>query len=212
MIKATGPYQLLDPLSEEDLAALEADILERGVLVAIEFDEDGNVLDGHHRLAICKKHGIEDYPTIVREGWTEEQKRTHSRKMNLARRQLSRDQKRRLIEDELRESPTNSNRKIAKLLGVNHRTVATARVRLTAGGEIPHVSTVSGDDGKTYGLPTNSAPKAFNVANEAEKVLQWLRHKVQTWPEDHRPELAKTIRQFAGEIMSGGEMPQVEGD
>jgi hypothetical protein len=40
MIEATGPYQLLDPLTPEDFAALEADILERGVLVAIEFDEE----------------------------------------------------------------------------------------------------------------------------------------------------------------------------
>ncbi len=209
-MKATGPYQLLDPLPAEDLAALEADILERGVLVAIEFDEDGNVLDGHHRLAICRKHGIEDYPKIVREGWTEEQKRTHSRRMNLARRQLSRDQKRKLIEDELRETPTSSNRKIAKLLGVDPKTVASARTRLAAGGEIPHVTTVSGDDGKTYGLPTNSAPREFNVPNEAEKVLQWLRHRAQAWPDEHRPELAKALRKFAGELMSGEEIPHVE--
>lgn len=210
-MKATGPYQLLDPLPAEDLAALEADILERGVLVAIEFDEDGNVLDGHHRLAICRKHGIEDYPSIVREGWTEEQKRTHSRRMNLARRQLSRDQKRRLIEEELKETPTKSNRQIAKLLGVDHKTVASARTRLAAGGEIPHVSSVSGDDGKTYGLPTNSSTREFNVTNEAEKVLQWLRQRVRSWPDVQRPELAKALRKFAGEIMSGEEIPQPSG-
>ena len=144
MIKATGPYQLLDPLSPEDFAALEADILERGVLVPIEFDDDGNVLDGHHRLAICQKHGLE-YPQIIREGWTEEQKRTHSRRMNLARRQLTRQQKRKLIEDELKETPTTSNRKIAKLLGVDHKTVATVRDRLALGGEIPHVNEEDGN-------------------------------------------------------------------
>jgi ParB-like chromosome segregation protein Spo0J len=70
-MRANGPYQMLDPLSPEDFAALEADILERGVMVAIEFDEDGNVIDGHHRLMICEKHGITDYPTVVRRGWTE---------------------------------------------------------------------------------------------------------------------------------------------
>ncbi len=212
MIKATGPYQLLDPLSEEDFAALEADILERGVLVAIEFDEDGNVLDGHHRLAICKKHDIEDYPKIVREGWTEEQKRTHSRRMNLARRQLTREQKRSLIAAELKEMPTNSNRKIAKLLGVDHKTVASLRTKLASVGEIPHVSTVSGEDGKAYGLPSSSVSREFNVANEAKKVLQWLRHRTASWPENHRPELAKTIKLFAGEIMSGGEVPHVDGE
>ena len=208
-MKADGPYQLLDPLSPEDFAALEADIFERGVMVPIELDEDGNVLDGYHRLLICEKHNITDYPKVIRRGWTEEQKRTHSRRMNLARRQLSRNQKRRLIEDELRETPTSSNRKIGKLLGVDPKTVASARTRLAAGGEIPHVTTVSGDDGKTYGLPTNSSPKAFNVPNEAEKVLQWLRHRAQAWPDEHRSELAKALRKSAGELMSGGETPHV---
>ena len=210
MINATGPYQLLDPLPPEDFAALEADILERGVLVAIEFDEDDNVLDGHHRLAICRKHGITDYPTIVREGWTEEQKRTHSRRMNLARRQLSRAQKRRLIEDELRETPTSSNGKIGKMLGVDPKTVASSRSRLAAGGEIPDVTTVSGADGKTYGLPTTSAPRGFNVANEGEKVRQSTRHKAKAWPDEYRPELAKVLRDLAGEIMSGREIPDLE--
>lgn len=210
MIKATGPYQLLDPLPPEDFAALEADILERGVLVAIEFDEHGNTLDGHHRLAICKKHGITDYPKIIREGWTEEQKRTHSRRMNLARRQLTADQKRKLIADELRESPTASNRKIGRLLGVDHKTVGAIRGRLAAGGEIPHVSTVAGSDGKQYGLPSTATERQFQVEAEAEKVLQWLRHRCEKWPEEHRSELAKALRQFAGEIMAGGEIPQVE--
>ena len=205
MIEATGPYQLLDPLSPEDFAALEADIVERGILVAIEFDENGKVLDGHHRLAICDKHGITDYPRIVREGWTEEQKRTHSRRMNLARRQLTRQQKRKLIEDKLKETPTESNRKIAKLLGVAHKTVASARARLVSGGEIPHVSSVSGDDGKMYGLPSGSAPRDFNAPNEIAKVLQWLRHRAEAWPEEHRPELAKALRTFAGEVMAGDE-------
>ncbi len=208
MLEATGPYQLLDPLSPEDFAALEADILERGVLVPIEFDDDGNVLDGHHRLAICEKHGL-PYPRVVREGWTEEQKRTHSRRMNLARRQLTREQKRKLIEDELKETPTTSNRKIAKLLGVDHKTVATVRDRLASGGEIPHVTTISGDDGKTYGLSARSASREFNATNEAEKVLQFLRHRLPSWPEEHRPELANALKTFAGEIMSGGEIPHV---
>lgn len=91
---ARGPYQCLDPLSPEDFKTLEADILERGVLIPIEFDEDGNVIDGHHRLMICVKHGITDYPTIIRRGWTEQQKRTHARRMNLARRHLTREQRR----------------------------------------------------------------------------------------------------------------------
>ncbi len=148
--RATGKYQLLDPLSPEDYAALETDILERGVMMPIEFDEDGNVIDGHHRLAICEKHGITDYPSVVRKGWTEQQKRTHSRRMNLARRQLTAKQRRRLVEAELRDSPADSNRKIGATLGVDHKTVATVRRDLETTGEIPHLDVVTGMNGKPY--------------------------------------------------------------
>ena len=129
--------------------------------------------------------------------------------MNLARRQLTREQKRKLIEDELRETPTASNRKIGQQLGVDHVTVGSVRSRLASGGEIPHVTTVTGDDGKTYGLPTRPASSEFNSNNEAEKVLQYLRHRSESWPEEYRPELAKALRKFSGELMSGGEIHHV---
>ena len=74
--------------------------------------------------------------------------------------------------DELKETPTTSNRKIAKLLGVDHKTVTSVRDRLASGGEIPHVTTISGEDGKTYGLPSRSVSSKFNATNEAEKALQ----------------------------------------
>ncbi len=48
-------YQLFNPLSAEEYAALEADIAKRGVLVAVEQDQQGNILDGHHRVEIAEK-------------------------------------------------------------------------------------------------------------------------------------------------------------
>lgn len=64
----TDQYQLLPPLADDDYERLKADIAVRGVMVAVEFDEDGNVLDGHHRLRIAKELGIADalIPSIVR--------------------------------------------------------------------------------------------------------------------------------------------------
>ncbi len=44
------PYQLLPPLSDDEFASLKADIRVHGVLVPIELDADGVMLDGHHRL------------------------------------------------------------------------------------------------------------------------------------------------------------------
>jgi N6-adenosine-specific RNA methylase IME4 len=80
-------YQLLFPLRAEEHAALEADIRARGVQVPIELDEDGTILDGHHRFEIATALGIE-CPRIIRRGMTEQAKREHVIKLNLARRHL----------------------------------------------------------------------------------------------------------------------------
>lgn len=49
---------LLPPLSGDQLAALEADILENGCYSPIIVNEDMVVIDGHNRKAVCEKHGI----------------------------------------------------------------------------------------------------------------------------------------------------------
>jgi hypothetical protein len=85
-------YQLLPKLSEEDYQRLRADIAERGIMVPVEVDEDGNILDGHHRMAIAQELGIK-CPTIVRRDMAEHDKRIHAVMLNLARRQLTGPQK-----------------------------------------------------------------------------------------------------------------------
>jgi hypothetical protein len=80
-------YQLLDELTREERAALEADIRKRGIMVPVEKDEDGNILDGHHRDEIATKLGI-DCPVVVRQFGTEQEKREHVIMMNLARRHM----------------------------------------------------------------------------------------------------------------------------
>ncbi|MGO9197459.1 MAG: DNA methyltransferase [Acidimicrobiales bacterium] len=82
-----GRYQVLDELDETTASALRDDIAKRGVLVPIEVDEDGNVLDGHHRKRCADELGL-DCPEIVRAGLTEEQKVEHALLMNLLRRHL----------------------------------------------------------------------------------------------------------------------------
>lgn len=135
-------YQVMPPLSETDYAALKADIQARGVLVPVEYDEDGNILDGHHRVKICEELGI-DFPRYERTGYTEEEKWTHARQLNIARRHLTQEQRRTLIADQLRQTPEFSDRRIAEGLGVNHETVGAVREELTGRGEIRHVATVT---------------------------------------------------------------------
>lgn len=141
-------YQVMPPLSDEEYAELKSDIAARGVMVPIEFDEHGNVLDGHHRLMICNELGINDYPKVVRAGMTESEKRTHARKLNMARRQLNQEQRRELIREQLRETPEKSDRQIANSLGVDHKTVSVRRNELEGTGEIPQLASTTGADGK----------------------------------------------------------------
>ena len=49
---------LLPPLTEEQAALLEQDLLKNGCIAPIVVNEDLAIVDGHNRQAICEKHGI----------------------------------------------------------------------------------------------------------------------------------------------------------
>lgn len=141
-------YQLFPRLSDEDFAQLEASILASGVKVAVEYDEDGNILDGHHRVEICEKHGIADWPRVVRPGLSEAEKRGHVRELNFARRHLTTFQKREFIEAHIIEMTRLSSRAIGARLGVDHQTILYARRRLEAKGAIKVPDVILGRDGR----------------------------------------------------------------
>ena len=50
--------ELLPPLSGEQLAALEADLLKNGCYSPIIVNEDLVIVDGHNRLRLCEEHGL----------------------------------------------------------------------------------------------------------------------------------------------------------
>jgi hypothetical protein len=54
-----GKYQLFRPLPPDQFQALEADILKRGILIPVELDEDGAILDGHHRRELARELAAE---------------------------------------------------------------------------------------------------------------------------------------------------------
>jgi hypothetical protein len=82
-----GRYQVLPPLAPEARRALAEDIRRHGVLVAVEVDEEGNVLDGHHRVELAGELGI-DYPVVIRSGMSETERVEHALRLNLLRRHL----------------------------------------------------------------------------------------------------------------------------
>ena len=150
------PFQLLPPLTNVEFAALKASINDAGVLVPVEMDEEGNILDGHHRVRACQELGIDHWPMLVRSGMEKHEKRAHARKLNLSRRQLSFEEIREIIKDHLRDDPAKSSRQIADCLGVDHKTVLSVRVKMEDVGELPHVDIVIDTLGRRQ--PAKKAP------------------------------------------------------
>jgi len=54
------PYQAVEPIPEEEYERLARDIKERGVIQPIVTDENGDILDGHHRAAIVEQLELDE--------------------------------------------------------------------------------------------------------------------------------------------------------
>jgi N6-adenosine-specific RNA methylase IME4 len=189
-------YQVLPDLSSEDFAALRADIAARGVLVPVEYDENGNILDGHHRVRACEELGLADWPRFIRTGLSEADKRVHARQLNLARRHLSRDQKRDLIAAQLRETPAKSNRQVAERLGVSHPTVANVRREMEATGDVVKVTTTTDTLGRSQ--PARKPIRTTFVDPDAEAAEpglaeRALRAMIKRGEEPTRAELQREV-------------------
>ena len=145
------PLVKLPPLPPDQYEALRQNIAVNGVLVPILVDGDGakrRIIDGNNRKNISDELGY-DCPEVVHEG-DDEDLRTLARALNLARRQLTTDQKRQVIADQLQETPRRTNRWVAKMLGVSHPTVASVRAEMESVGKIYQQESRVGSDGKAY--------------------------------------------------------------
>jgi len=165
-------YQLLPDLTDEEFAALKADIAARGVMVPVELDETGAVLDGHHRVRACEELGITEYPRIIRPGMTEDEKRKHVLALNLDRRHLNQQQKRELVAKLLVATPDVSNRQIAEAAKVSHPTVAAVRDELEATGKIYQSDRTTGADGKDR--PAKRPSVVVHTPKQAARALELL--------------------------------------
>ena len=112
-LKPYQPIIQLPPLADDQLEGLRNSIGVAGVKVPIIIDENKQIIDGWHRKTIADELEY-DCPEIIEKGLSDEDKRTLARALNLARRQLNREQKRSVIADQLMETPERSNRWIAK--------------------------------------------------------------------------------------------------
>jgi len=169
-------YQVMPDLSEKEYQELKDDIEARGVMVPIEYDDLGNVLDGHHRLKACAELGIKYWPRMVRHGLTEEEKKTHALVLNLARRHMGKEQRQELWAEMRKAGMTLEA--IAEADGtVSEPTVRRALQTVSSNDGTDLPPTITGKDGKTY--PTTKPRKAVFVSEEVQKKAEKL-------PEHHQ--------------------------
>jgi ParB-like chromosome segregation protein Spo0J len=178
-MKTTAPITrkiddlLLPPLTPEQHHSLRDSIRTEGIHSAIVQDQHGEIIDGVERLAIAEELGLRTYP-VRTVHCADDRTRRHLRlQLNCNRRQLTRQQKREVIAQELALSPELSDRYIGSLVGVDNKTVARVRRELVATEEIPQLPVKVGLDGKRRRLPvipTESKAQADRAARALRSI------------------------------------------
>jgi transcriptional regulator with XRE-family HTH domain len=163
-MNASQLYQVMPPLSPEEYGALKADIAARGVQVPVEYDDEGNILDGFHRVQICQELGLA-CRQVMRSGLTDAEKRAHAWALNLTRRHLTKAQKR-AIAKRLRGEGWTQER-IAQALGLARATISSWLTESVSSDELHQAEPITGKDGKRY--PRRKArPRALQRPDNAE--------------------------------------------
>jgi N6-adenosine-specific RNA methylase IME4 len=147
-------FQVLPDLLPEEYEQLKSDIQQRGVMVPIEYDEIGNILDGHHRVKACIELGITEWPRLVRRGMSDEEKKAHAIALNIARRHLKAEQMRPYLV-EMRKSGMTLQA-IAAASGVSKDTVRRS-ISTFSNEKVALPAKVPGKDGKAR--PTKYRPR-----------------------------------------------------
>lgn len=131
------------PLSDHEYEALRQSIKNNAVRSPIIVGEHIALVDGRHRMLIAIELGLVDVPAIFLEGLSAEQERELSISLNAARRQLTRAQKRSIVENELMRDPERSDRRIASIAGVHWDTVGDIRREIEAQLQAVHDDALS---------------------------------------------------------------------
>ena len=132
-------FQFMPPLLPSEYQALAESIRAHGVQVPVIVDENGAIIDGHHRDQIATELGVH-CPREVRTGLSGSDKRSLAISLNKDRRHLTREQVRALIGESVKADPSLSDREHARRVGVDHKTVGSVREGLIGRGEVPHIA------------------------------------------------------------------------
>lgn len=141
----SGQFQLFEALPSHIEDALRASIERFGVLVPITVDQNGLVLDGHHRKRIAEELKV-PYDRLVRHCADDDERREIAHTLNADRRQLT-DEQRRSVAAAL-FSQGHSERAVAAVVDVSPATAHRLKEELTASGEAVLPDSTVGLDGR----------------------------------------------------------------
>ena len=188
-IKVNQEYTSLVPqLSAEEYESLKQSIKENGLYVPIIVNQDGVILDGHHRYKICQELGIKEPKTLVQEFKEKLDEQLFVIDCNLKRRQLNNFQRTELalksksILTEMAKRNMSLGGKgskdletldvkgvsgeIGKLAGVSHETVRKVEKILTS----EYVTDEKKQDLRVGEISINEAYEAITKNEEIEQL------------------------------------------
>ena len=219
---ADSKYQLMPPMTPAQYQELKEDIRAHGVLIPIEYDQEGNILDGHHRYQAFTElieEGAELplYDKIVRKFSSEEEKVAYVVALNVKRRHLTAEQRQELVV-RLRKEFGYTLSKIAQILGIS---IATASRDITAlppeeRAEIQSVP-IQGQDGRTYNAKAwSEIPRVFTTGTQQLRAMQdaiinqAAAGLAEKYLDEARAEVAAKSEPTAPSIVTNGAKPQPE--
>lgn len=166
-------YQIMPDMTEEQFQELKESIKKFGVLEPLEFDEDGNLIDGHHRMRAFielfdEGYNIPMFDKVTRKYATEEAKIDHIIAFNVSRRHLTPEQRAELVVTLRKRGYTLT--KIAGLLQVSTFTVSNdlANQPAEVKQELANV-VIPAADGRTY---TGAQPAQRLTFQTGDQVLK----------------------------------------
>lgn len=139
--------------------ALIESIAQHGVINPLLVTPTGDIVDGTMTYLVLKSQGVEDkdIPYLVMDDLTDEQScKTFMRKMKLGRTNLTEQDRRRLIVDEVIDDANRpekehwTSRRMAQKLGVSHVTIEKTRKEQEREGLIGPIRFVLAEDGRLY--------------------------------------------------------------
>ena len=198
-------YQVMPPLSSEEYQELHDDIKVNGVLEPIHVDEEGVVIDGHHRSKIANELGI-PCPVITHDDLDDAGKRSLAFTLNLKRRHLNREQRRALIAEYLKSDPQLSNREHARRTGASPSTVQPVREELEKVSNLDtfdkRVDPRTGNASQPVSRPAPKPEPAPGITSKEVDELNQLPTEQPTMEQpEHKPRAEPITNQFTSAIV-----------